>query len=210
MADPQWVHKPLKLWDEYPITGPFGATSPDPPWSPGHPHMGLDIGVPEGYWLYAPADGRVVEFANDGSFGLGVCIDVPGTPYYSLYAHMSRVDVQPGDVVTAGQRVGLTGATSNVPLAPHLHWQVCTSRDFPRDLARNVDPLRFRAWDTASPSAPTIEEMVRELWRRTGGDAGRDYDLLASMANLQRSLGAFLDGEKEEALRLLQRLEGIG
>ena len=44
-----------------------------------------------------------------------------GFGIYSLYAHLSRLNVKPGEIVSNGQVVGLAGATGRVT-APHLHW----------------------------------------------------------------------------------------
>jgi murein DD-endopeptidase MepM/ murein hydrolase activator NlpD len=44
-----------------------------------------------------------------------------GAGIYSLYAHLSRIDLKRGDVVRNGQIVGLAGATGRVT-GPHLHW----------------------------------------------------------------------------------------
>ena len=86
----------------------------------------------------------MVEFVNDGSFGAGVCIDVPGTPWYVLFAHLSAAKVRPGDVVAAGQPIGLSGASGRVTGA-HLHIQVCRVSTFPTDIAQSADPLSFVA-----------------------------------------------------------------
>lgn len=51
----------------------------------------------------------------------------------SSYAHMSRLDVHPGDRVTAGQQIGLSGATGRVT-GPHLHLGL-------NILGQAVDPL---------------------------------------------------------------------
>jgi len=44
-----------------------------------------------------------------------------GLGVVSLLAHMSRIDVAEGQVVHAGEVVGLVGATGRVT-GPHLHW----------------------------------------------------------------------------------------
>jgi murein DD-endopeptidase MepM/ murein hydrolase activator NlpD len=44
-----------------------------------------------------------------------------GLGIYSLYAHLSRIDVRRGAEVKNGQVIGLAGATGRVT-GPHLHW----------------------------------------------------------------------------------------
>jgi murein DD-endopeptidase MepM/ murein hydrolase activator NlpD len=56
-----------------------------------------------------------------------------GLGVYSLLAHLSQREAQAGDVVEAGQRVGLSGATGRIT-GPHLHWSV-------RLAGARVDPL---------------------------------------------------------------------
>lgn len=141
-----------------PITGRFGDAGPD---YPAGGHRGLDIGCPEGTTVVAPIGGQVVEFVNDGSFGAGVCIDVPGTPWYVLFAHLSAARVRPGDVVAAGQPIGISGASGRVTGA-HLHIQVCRSAAFPTDIAQSADPLSFVAAAAAAPGAG-LEARVAAL-----------------------------------------------
>ena len=124
------------------ITGWFGqwyGTGAD-----AYQHRGVDFGCPEGSPVFAPAAGAVVEFTNDGSFGIGVCLDHEHTPWYSLYAHLSRAFVRPGDRVAPGKIIGLSGAPGRVT-GPHLHWQVCKSTAFPTDINQSADPLSFMA-----------------------------------------------------------------
>jgi murein DD-endopeptidase MepM/ murein hydrolase activator NlpD len=56
-----------------------------------------------------------------------------GLGLFSLFAHLSAMDVSTGDPVAAGQRVGLVGKTGRVT-GPHLHWSV-------RLNGARVDPL---------------------------------------------------------------------
>jgi murein DD-endopeptidase MepM/ murein hydrolase activator NlpD len=83
------------------------------------PHLGLDIAVPTGTPCAAMGGGRVA-LAEDLYFtGNTVLLD-HGHGVVSLYAHLSRLDVAPGEMVAQGQRLGLTGATGRVT-GPHLH-----------------------------------------------------------------------------------------
>ena len=56
-----------------------------------------------------------------------------GLGVFSMFAHLSRIDVRPGTSIAAGDRVGLVGATGRVT-GPHLHWAV-------RINDARVDPL---------------------------------------------------------------------
>ena len=54
----------------------------------------------------------------------GNCVIVDhGMGRYSLSMHCSRIDVQEGQHVQPGDRLGLSGATGRVT-GPHLHWAV--------------------------------------------------------------------------------------
>jgi murein DD-endopeptidase MepM/ murein hydrolase activator NlpD len=122
-----------------PITGRFGDIYSDG--SRTWEHLGVDFGVPVGTPVFAPADGEVVPFANDGSFGIGVCLK-HDDGWHTLYAHLSRAEVLIGARVRAGHRIGTSGATGYVT-GPHLHWQLCVSSLFPRSRSSNRDPLDY-------------------------------------------------------------------
>lgn len=84
------------------------------------PHAGTDFLSPAGTPIRAPNAGRVVAARDLYFSGRTVIID-HGLGLFSQLAHMSRIDVVEGDTVTAGQVVGLVGATGRVTGA-HLHW----------------------------------------------------------------------------------------
>ncbi|MFF5403941.1 peptidoglycan DD-metalloendopeptidase family protein [Streptomyces misionensis] len=105
-------------------------------WSKGY-HTGVDFLVPTGTAVHAAAAGRVVEAGWGGSYGYQVVIR-HADGHYTQYGHLSAIAVRAGQHVTAGQRVGRSGATGNVT-GPHLHFEVRTGPGFGTD----VDPLAY-------------------------------------------------------------------
>ena len=87
-----------------------------------NPHTGLDIAAPEGTDIKATADGTVIEAGDFFFSGNMVYVD-HGQGLISLYAHLSRIDVKPGDVLRRGDILGAVGQTGRVT-GPHLHFAV--------------------------------------------------------------------------------------
>ena len=101
-----------------------------------NPHAGTDFLSPAGTPIHAPNAGRVVAARDLFFSGRTVILD-HGLGVFSQLAHMSRIDVAEGDLVQAGQIVGLVGATGRVTGA-HLHWGLRVGE-------ARVDPLSLVA-----------------------------------------------------------------
>lgn len=84
------------------------------------PHSGLDIPAPVGQPVVAPASGTVMATGNYFFNGQTILID-HGQGLISMFCHLSKIDVQPGQKVNQGDRIGLVGKTGRVT-GPHLHW----------------------------------------------------------------------------------------
>ena len=88
---------------------------------PKSPHPGMDIAVPQGTPVKAPAAG-IITFADPDLYLTGgtVLLD-HGHGVSSNFLHMSRIDVKVGDRIEQGQVIGAVGMTGRAT-GPHLHW----------------------------------------------------------------------------------------
>ena len=108
-----------------PITSPFGYRI--------HPifksrifHSGIDIGGANGGAIMASNDGKVIFSGWYGGYGKVVILDhgvVNGQPITTLYAHMSSINVNNGQIVKKGQTIGREGSTG-YSTGPHCHFEV--------------------------------------------------------------------------------------
>jgi murein DD-endopeptidase MepM/ murein hydrolase activator NlpD len=85
-------------------------------------HTGLDFAGGEGLQIVSPAPGEVV-FAGPLTVRGNATIIDHGWGVYSGFWHQSQIDVRVGEMVAAGQVIGLVGGTGRVTGA-HLHWEV--------------------------------------------------------------------------------------
>ncbi|MBN1121428.1 MAG: peptidoglycan DD-metalloendopeptidase family protein [Anaerolineae bacterium] len=97
-------------------------------------HSGADLAAPSGTPVYAPAAGVVVDAIILPVRGQVVIID-HGWGVYTGYWHQSNMLVEPGEFVTAGQRIGTVGSTG-LSTAAHLHWEM-------RVNGVRVDPMQW-------------------------------------------------------------------
>lgn len=89
---------------------------------PGAYHSGIDIALPTGTPVRAPADGVVI-LAAEAPFTLegNLLMLDHGMGLSSAFLHLSKIDVAEGAAVRQGQLLGAVGATGRAT-GPHLHW----------------------------------------------------------------------------------------
>ncbi len=84
-------------------------------------HMGTDLPLPVGTPVYAAFDGVVrVSMYNRGYGNVVIVRHASGLE--TTYAHLSARKVEPGDIVSAGDVIGLGGSTGR-STGPHLHFE---------------------------------------------------------------------------------------
>lgn len=88
---------------------------------PGAGHSGMDIAVPTGTPVKAPAAGIVTFAGPDLYLTGGTLLLDHGFGVSSNFLHLSRIDVKVGDRVEQGQVIAAVGATGRAT-GPHLHW----------------------------------------------------------------------------------------
>jgi LysM repeat protein len=131
-ATDSWAQTLWKDWPYgdgkfiWPVTGWISQGS-----RPGH--RALDIATPIGTPVKAADRGKVVYAGwNPTGYGFRVVID-HGIDYLTLYAHLSDIYVEPGQIVGKGQVIGVSGSNGNIT-GPHLHFEI-------RDYGTLVNPL---------------------------------------------------------------------
>ncbi len=125
------------------VTSPYGRRS-RPIKGASTEHNALDIAVPVGTPVKAPADGSITRAAIFG--GYGYCVDIyhgilNGVNVISRYAHLSRYCVSVGQTVKEGQIIAYSGGAKGMPGAgystgPHLHFEI-------QENGRPVNPTKY-------------------------------------------------------------------
>lgn len=129
----------LSYW-QWPTLSPYVISSPYG-WRGGDFHDGLDIsGTGYGSPIYAANNGTVVEAGYTSVNGNYVYIN-HNNGYYSIYGHMSSLNVKKGQVVSMGDRIGSMG-NSGWAFGTHLHFGIFYGYPF-RSGSYTVNPLEF-------------------------------------------------------------------
>lgn len=115
-------------------------------------HKGVDYSAPTGTPVRS-VGGGVVDFAGRQN-GYGNVVEIKHSNQRStVYAHLSRMDVRPGQHVEQGQRIGAVGATGWAT-GPHLHFEF-------RVAGQHQDPLLIaRASETVAVDSASRNRFV--------------------------------------------------
>jgi murein DD-endopeptidase MepM/ murein hydrolase activator NlpD len=119
-------------------------------------HRGIDLPGRSGTPIVAAAGGVVRVAGRRGGYGLMVELVHTGGGA-TRYAHLSRIDVRPGDAVTQGQRIGAMGSTGR-STGSHLHFEY-------RLAGVAVDPRRHIGTVAATPIRTVRQAVPTEAKR---------------------------------------------
>lgn len=118
-------------------------------------HKGVDMSCNLGTPVYATGD-AIVEKTDIGmrrrGYGKQILLNHE-FGYKTRYAHLSKIYVKPGDMVTRGQLIGEVGSTGG-STGPHLHYEVIY-------LGRNVNPVNYFNRNMSSEEYRTLMENIR-------------------------------------------------
>jgi len=117
-------------------------------------HEGVDITAPKGTPVYATADGVVSRNQASSNYGIIVILD-HGFSYQTLYAHLSKRAVKPGQKVKRGELIGYVG-TTGLSMGPHLHYEVWRN-------GKPVNPVHFFTSDITPEEYNSIMESSQKV-----------------------------------------------
>jgi murein DD-endopeptidase MepM/ murein hydrolase activator NlpD len=117
-------------------------------------HLGVDYAAPTGTAVRSIGDG-VVEFAGvQNGFGNVVFVKHRNN-HTTVYAHLSRINVQRGQSVSQGQNVGAVGSTGWAT-GPHLHFEF-------RVNGAHQDPMTIAQQNDTIPLSAAAQPLFRKL-----------------------------------------------
>jgi murein DD-endopeptidase MepM/ murein hydrolase activator NlpD len=124
-----------------PLSSPFG-------WRHNRYHKGVDIQMRKGDTITCAFDGKVRFAKKEGGYG-NVVIVRHYNGLETVYAHLWKIKVKEGDVISSGDLIGLAGSTGH-STGPHLHFEI-------RFMGDPVDPQYFISFDYGNLLFNTVE-----------------------------------------------------
>ena len=115
-------------------------------------HEGIDLGARTGDPVYATGNGVITDNRVGRGYGKQILID-HGFGYKTRYAHLSKIDVIPGQQVKRGEKIGEVGSTGR-STGPHLHYEVIY-------MGRHVDPINYFRRDMSEEDFERIIEEAK-------------------------------------------------
>ncbi|MGR3914765.1 MAG: M23 family metallopeptidase [Gammaproteobacteria bacterium] len=115
-------------------------------------HKGVDLRTNGKVNVYATADG-IVRRAEKTRLSGRLIVIQHNFGFESYYAHLSDINVHPGEIIQRGELIGISGNSGRHSNGPHLHYEV-------RYLGKPINPFEFLHWELGSRA---IFAKVREV-----------------------------------------------
>lgn len=144
-------------WDRF--SSPFGMRL-HPIYGDYRMHYGVDLGAPEGRWIFAAGKGVVYDVSYNDSCGNFVRIYHPDAGLYTVYMHMQTgsILVSPGQEVNGFTHIGNCGSTGD-STGPHLHLGIGTTPSVSgSNMNDPADYFDFSPGKAPGPERPDIPE----------------------------------------------------
>ena len=150
-------------------------------------HIGLDLFADAGTPVFAPLDGEIAAFNDNGmnqDYGPVIILrhrTDDGTEFFTLYGHLSRESLDGlsiGKRVKAGDRIATLGSANvNGGWTPHLHLQIITDLlELGTDFPGVAPPAQRAAWTSLCPDPNLIVRVPAERFPRGRAIAARVAD----------------------------------
>jgi len=150
-----FLRSPLKFGAA--VTSHFSRARFHPILKTYRPHMGTDYGAPVGTPVQTIGSGRVV-FAGRKA-GEGNMVQVAhSNGYETMYLHLSRMFVRPGEHIEIGKTIGLVGSTG-LSTGPHLDFRILQKGQY-----KNFEKLGLPPSDPVSKKNLPEFAALREKW----------------------------------------------
>ncbi len=117
-------------------------------------HTGIDIIGRRGTPIYATADGIVSKVNAGSGYGNNIVLN-HGHGYQTIYAHLSKKEVKPGQRVKRGEVIGYMGS-SGLSVATHLHYEVVKN-------GQKVNPIHYFFADLTPEEYEQILQEASEI-----------------------------------------------
>ena len=150
-----FLRSPLKFGA--PVTSHFSRARLHPILKVYRPHMGTDYGAPVGTPVQTIGSGRVIFAGRKGGEGNMVHI-AHSNGYETMYLHLSRMFVRPGEHVDIGKTIGLVGSTG-LSTGPHLDFRILQRGQY-----KNFEKLGLPPSDPVSKKNWPDFSALREKW----------------------------------------------
>ncbi len=108
-------------------------------------HPGIDFDISPGTPIIAATEGKVLNVSDSKVelwHGRGIFVRVQNAPHFDLiYAYLSKVYVENGQMLKRGQLIGLSGTSTDG--FTHLHFGICKIGGNPQVYSQTYDPAKF-------------------------------------------------------------------